>query len=90
MQYTFKEGLLHGEAKFYSFLDRRFVVRIETYKDGYLQKMERFGRVSWILGFVGLGPRLLQPDAMCSRTIYQNGKFVSTECLMKKCRFCGM
>ncbi|MBA3898788.1 MAG: hypothetical protein H0X62_01030 [Bacteroidetes bacterium] len=87
--YKFKEGLLDGESIIYSFIDFNVISSKEHYQNGYLQLREQYGRRKIRPGIFGIKVKIVEPDKICSKTIYNDGKLVSHECYVKKCRNCG-
>jgi hypothetical protein len=89
--YTFDKGLLHGEMHNYSSYRPGRVSVTSTYAKGLLQQVDRFGRKRFGYGFLYFFPSwMVDHDFLCSRSMYTDGKLVSNECYVKKCRRCAL
>ncbi len=90
VEYTFRDGLLDGISRLWSFWDDRYVSIVNTYSEGYLVQSDNYGRLRRWVAFLIMRPQVVDPEFLCSRTIYEKGKLVSHECFVPKCRRCAI
>lgn len=89
MAWTFAGGLLHGECRAYIW-DPRYVSTRSVYREGVVQLVEGYGKFNPLWGYLPLlGRHLRDPEFLCSRTTFENGRPTLHECFVKKCRRCG-
>lgn len=91
--HIFKDGLMHGNSYIRSMVNPDIVSVIITFDMGFLTKKEGYGvRKQFFIPipfFIIIKQKIVNPETICSRTIYDKGKMISHDCFVPKCRKCG-
>lgn len=87
----YKDGLKDGEYQRRSAFNQSVIAEKRFYLKGELIKVQSFGirKFKLALNWSLFKPVITEPEKLCQESIYENGKIVSSECFVKKCKSCG-